>query len=85
MGLDQVLMIPMLTYDSPRNHVWTYAATGGTLSAYTCPEIGDDITKQPAFVGQNYICVVASKLVAIGSDKLFDVPLFTYNSGELCW
>ena len=66
-----------ITYGSPRNHVWTYAAAGGSLSGYTCPEIGDPITKQPAFVGQNFICVVAPTLVAIGPDKLFDVPLFT--------
>ena len=66
-----------ITYGSPRNHVWTYAASGGTLSAYTCPEIGDAITKQPAFVGLDYICVVASKLVAKGGDNLFDVPIFT--------
>ena len=66
-----------ITYGSPRNHIWTYTAAHSTSSAYTCPEIGDDITKQPAFVGQNYICVVASKLVARGSDNLYDVPIFT--------
>ena len=66
-----------ITHGDPRNHVWTYAAAYGTNSPYTCPEIGSAETKQPEFVGKNYICVVADQLVPQSANKLYDIPLFT--------
>ena len=72
-----------ITHGNPRKHVWTYAATAPTAGGsptpeiWSCPEVGTDVTKQPAFVGKNYICVDAEQLVAIGSDRLFHVPIFT--------
>ena len=66
---------------NPRTHVWTYAATGSihgiSPAAVACPEVGTDITKQPAFVGKNYICVDAARLVTLGSNRLWDAPIFT--------
>ena len=67
-----------ITHGSPREHVWTYAG-GSTNLDFTCPEIGNDrdITKQPAFVGKDYFCVVAGYLVQQDSDRFFNVPIFT--------
>ena len=67
-----------ITYGSPRKHVWTYAG-GSTNLDFSCPDIANnhDIAKQPAFVGKNYLCVVAGYLVQQDSDRFFNAPLFT--------
>ena len=66
-----------ITHGNPRKHVWSYALANNLNSLYTCPAVGEDITKQPAFVGSNFICVVANQTVPMGQDKLFDAPMWT--------
>lgn len=66
-----------ITYGNPRSHVFSYAVSGGSNPAYTCPEIGNAATKQPGFVRNNFICVVASELKPANSNSFFDVPLWT--------
>ena len=48
-----------LTYNNPRQHIWTFAAgaaEGNPGTTWVCPCDGSDTTRIPPFVGNNYFC-----------------------------
>ena len=48
-----------LTYNNPRQHIWTFAAgaaEGNPGATWVCPCDDSDTTRIPPFVGNNYFC-----------------------------
>jgi hypothetical protein len=46
-----------LTYGSPRQHIWTFAAGGReSVDGYSCPCIQNSGVQPPSFVGTDYFC-----------------------------
>ena len=43
-----------ITYDSPRRHLWTYAA--GQTTHCLCQPNSNSVSQPPSFVGQHYYC-----------------------------
>ena len=55
-----------ITCGSPRQHVWTLAATRHTEGLYTCPCSPGSTQQVPSFIGNNYYCEAGS------ADPLWD-------------
>ncbi|XP_065884686.1 uncharacterized protein [Dysidea avara] len=72
----------LLTYGSPRQHIWTYAAgsfdnrTDGDFRTYNCPCAADGGTAPPSFVGTDYYCESGFIDSAVYTDYLFADPLW---------
>jgi len=70
----------LLTYGSPRQHIWTYTAgafdnrTDGNYSQYFCPCNGG--TPPPAFVGTDYYCESGAADISGYSIYYLDDPLW---------
>ena len=48
-----------VTYGSPRQHIWSFAAGLDEVNTYshtTCPCVAGSTNRVPSFVGQNYFC-----------------------------
>ena len=48
----------LITYSSPRHHIWTYAVGlyDNQTYTYNCPCVAGGGTAPPSFVGTNYYC-----------------------------
>ena len=81
-----------VTYGTPRNHVWTFAATvsegGASHTPNLCPCASSGAKRPPAFVDGNYYCESGNPTnsyssILYDSDKLWDGQQCDYE-GTCC-
>ena len=75
-----------ITYGTPPNHLWTYAAggleSGGATSSCPCNLNNDTSTIPPSYVGNNYYC--EGRIGADTTDPLWDGQQCGGNEGPCC-